>query len=721
MTVPENFFPIGATYAPLPKATEVDMAEWPRDIENMRKLGLNTFRLFICHDRIERVPGVRDYGPVDRAFELAEQNGLRVIANVGGTFTNLQAIYPPRHLVYDRHCTLFKPSPDAPEELRFNRFKLCYDDPACQEAAAEFIREAVARYRDRPSLLAWSGWNEPRPAECFCGHTVALFRTWLREKYGSLEALAKAWSSEFPVEFRNWEDVHPQPKAGFEDGGYVPFLDWRRFIDWNRRAKFNLVRGWIRSVDPSTPVISHMIAPGYADIFGEEDILGTSIYTMHAQQKSHRGFSEYDFATRQHVFFLSQGRRKHRRDPNGFWVVETEAGPVSWVHDLVPRGYSPRQMNARDMLFVAHGARAILRWLYRSRISDAQAGEFNLVGWDGRITGRAVEFGRLAGFLNAHADLFTRHEPDFSGVLILDYRRGALDLQIAEGYEFRYEDAMRNLYNALLHIGVRAEFCNARQIGEAILDNVRVLFIPFCPYVDSGMAEKLRAFVAAGGTLIAETPFAIKDTDGIHHVRTPGGMMDLFGAQVFGLDKLPGFRCGTLPAYDFKAEMEAAEGTVEQRFSDGTPAVVTHRYGRGRTVLYGSQVSLAYQLEEHFYPREVPVLCYAEGEAFRRELASRLEAAGVLPAWELCDVEPELHKYIQIAPRRLPDGRKLWFILNMSGRGNCFSLRFPGMAQAAVVGTSSEAERVEYRDGRLVFSLDDWGWAVLVTAGEGEK
>ena len=96
-----KIFPVGATYAPLPKATEVDPSEWPRDIENFASLGFNTFRLFLCWDRIEQQPGKRDFSRVDLAFELAARHGLRVIANVGGTFTNLQAIYPPRHLVYE--------------------------------------------------------------------------------------------------------------------------------------------------------------------------------------------------------------------------------------------------------------------------------------------------------------------------------------------------------------------------------------------------------------------------------------------------------------------------------------------------------------------------------------------------------------------------------------------------------------------------------------------
>ena len=720
----QQIFPVGATYAPLPKAMEVDPAEWPQDLENFAKLGLNTFRLFLCWDLIEREPGKRDFSRVDLAFDLAARNGLRVIANVGGTFTNLQAIYPPRHLVYDEHCTLLKPKPDSDGKLRFNRFKLCYDDPHYQELAREFLHDAVARYMGRSELIAWSGWNEPRLAECYCHHTVELYRKWLERKYGNLETLAKAWSTEFPVRFRSWKDVNPQPEASFEAGGYVPFLDWRRFLAENRTAKFNLIRSWIREVDPVTPVISHLCSPYDADIFGKEDVLGTSVYTIHAQGKSYSGYTPYEFVTRQNLQFISEGRRRERRDPEGFWVVETEAGPVSWVHNLVPRSYSPRQMNARDLLFVAHGARAVLRWLYRSRISDAQAGEFNLVGWDGRITKRAEEFGQLARFLNEHAEEFSVHTADFSGVVILD-ARDCVDIAAAEGYENRYEEACLKLYNALLHNGIRAELRNTRQLCEGALelDGIKVLFIPFHPHLDPRLAERLRGFVRKGGTLIAESPFALKNMTGIHYEVTPGNMADLFGAQVFDLEKLKEPTCGPLPAFDFKAVAELRGGVAEAVFSDGAPAIVVNKPGKGRTVLYLSQVSIAYQLEPPFYPSDVPVISYRDGEKFRNELLRQLAPAGVTPGWEFVEIDrEETRKYLQIFRRNLPDGRKLLFILNMDESQHRFTLHFPGVKRLEVFGASTPEERPGPANHGTKFDLAPWGWAVLAeVAAEGEN
>lgn len=712
MKFTNGFFPIGATYAPLPKATEVPVSEWSGDLENMAKLGFTTFRLFICWDRVEQERGNCDFSRIDRSFELARQYGLKVIANVGGTFTNLQAIYPPRWLVYDLNCTLLKPAPDASEELHFNRFKLCYDDPVYQREARTFIQKAIARYKDHPNLIAWSGWNEPRLAECYCKHTVAAYREWLKNKYGTPEAVAAAWSSEFPIRFRSWDDVFPQPKASFEDGGYVAFLDWRAFLAWNRTDKFHTVRGWIREVDPETPVLSHMCGPYDIDIFGQEDILGTSIYTIHAQGKV-GDFKPYEFTTRQNLHFMPEGRRAHRADPEGFWCVETEAGPVSWVHNLIPRSYTPRKMNARDVLFVAHGARAILRWLYRSRVSDAQAGEFNMVGWDGRITERAAEFGKLAEFLNRHHDLFLHHTDEPSGVLVLDVR-DCDSLSAAEGYGYRYTNEMHNLNNALLHIGVRARFCNARQIAEGILDHAKVLIVPFRPHVDPSMADQLRAFVKNGGTLLAESPFATKDMRGIHYEVTPGRLTDVFGAQVYDLEKLDEPTCGGIPAFDFRAKIECLDGQVEGRFANGDPAIVTHRFGKGKTVLYGSDLFDAYQLETPLHgsvnPRNIS---WAEGETLRAELRKRLFDAGVQPTHELLDIDDDSRKNIQVLFRRLPDGGRLLFVLNMDDKPNRFALRFRGMERFSVLGDSENGGSAAFSGGTFNFRFREWGWSIL--------
>ncbi|MBR4664095.1 MAG: beta-galactosidase [Lentisphaeria bacterium] len=690
-----DFFPVGASYAPLAKATEVDISEWPDDLRNFRNFGYNTFRLFICHDRVEQRHGQRDFSRIDRAFELAAENDLKVIVNIGGTFTNLQSVYPPRWLYYDLGCTLCKSSPEASEKLEGNRLKLCYDDPVYQRETKDFIQAAVTRYKDHPSLIAWSGWNEPNPTECFCPHTLNLFRAHLKEKYGTLDELAKAWSTEFPVYFRTWDDVFPQPQAGFSYGGYIPYQDWVLFLAENLRDKFRMICSWVKEIDQETPVISHFSRTWNSDFFGCEDIPGTSVYSFHAQQQG-PDWEPYEFTHRQNLFFLPEGRRKNRRDPNGFWVVETEGGPVAWVHYLLPRSYSPRKYNARDVLFAAHGARAILRWLYRSRVSDGQAGEFNLVGWDGSATERAELFGKLARFFNRHATLFLTHEPDNPGIYIWD-GQGGDGMAIAESYQKRYVPSIHHLWAAFRESGFAAEICDTRQILEGILDQAKVFAVPFNPYVNSEEAEILRKFVAGGGLLLAESPFAIKNRQGIHYEFTPGLLTDVFGLQVYDLEKLESGECGGIHAIDFHAKIRLKGAVADACFPNGDPAIASHRYGKGMTVLYASVLGSAYEPDT--------------GEALRRELTGRLAAFGLGPAWKIEDLDIAAAKNIQVHPRRLPDGGKLLFVLNMDEVPHEFTVTLPCVKQAEELGNSDSPGCCSF-DGKFHFRLAEWGWSV---------
>jgi beta-galactosidase len=689
----------------LAKATEVDCSQWEQDLKNFKELGLNTFRLFICWDRVEQKRGERDFSKIDYAFDLADKYNLKVIVNTGGTFANLQAIYAPRWLVYDEDCQILMPTPNTSEKLEANRFYLCYDDPKYQELAKDFLQEAIARYKDCSSLLAWSGWNEPRISECFCKHSTKQFREWLKNKYGNIDELEKAWSTEFPVSFRDWSDVFPQKSANFSDGGYVPFLDWKYFLEYNRKSKFELIQKWIKEIDSETPVISHVCTPHDSDIFGSEDILGTSIYKIHGDGKRDKPFTAEEFAN-QSTFLMSRGFRKHRKDPQGFWVVETEAGPVSWVHNTMPRSYTARQMNARDLSYISYGARAIQRWLYRSRISDAQAGEFNLVGWDGTITERARAFGELAAKVNQNTSIFLNHLPSNNDIYILgvnDYNYHAE----AEGYGWRYHNSLYVLTNALRHLGYNFHVCNERQIHEGILNEAKILFCPHCIYLNAATEKVLRIFVKKGGSIIAETPFAIKNREGIHYEKTPGNMVDIFGAQVYDMERLgDDQKLGKLPGYDLIGHIRLQGGTVEAEFDTGSPAIVSNNYGKGRAVLYASQVVINYSNASGV------ISCPENARLIKAELKKQLDLAGVASAWELSCTE-DVRNHIHIAKRMLPDGRKLVFVINMDDKDHSIKVKIPKLINAKELISSDEMS-AKINDEEYSFDFKDWGWSVLL-------
>jgi len=323
--------------------------------------------MFIAWDRVERMRGTFDYSKSDYSFRLAERYGIKVVVNFG-CIRNPAGVYTPRWIHDVCGATLVRPPGGRPDDgAAENVLTLCPDDPAFMREAEAFVKRTVARYRASPALAAWAPWNEIGGSlwDCRCPYTLARYRAFLKDKYGTVDRLDKAWNTECELGLKNWDEAFPAARAGFSEGGYQPFLDFREFQAWNRARIFNLVSAWIREADPDHPRVVHLADPVHADGDFEGDIIGASTYLYLRRMKERCELSD-DFLNREWnykgaVFQLCD--RPWRKDPFGFWQVESEGGPIYWVHNCMPRTFAPEKMNARDMLWVSHGARSLMRWM----------------------------------------------------------------------------------------------------------------------------------------------------------------------------------------------------------------------------------------------------------------------------------------------------------------------------------------------------------------------
>jgi beta-galactosidase GanA len=93
-----------------------------------------------------------------------------------------------------------------------------------------------------PNFLGWDLWSEPSLINwahvdwiqnaqfCYCPATQARFREWLRAKYGSLDALNRAWHRKFA----SWDDIEPPRFSTILS--YTDYIDWKTFI-YDRLAR----------------------------------------------------------------------------------------------------------------------------------------------------------------------------------------------------------------------------------------------------------------------------------------------------------------------------------------------------------------------------------------------------------------------------------------------------------------------------------------------------
>jgi len=114
------------------------------------------------------------------------------------------------------------------------------------------------------------------------------------------------------------------------------------------------------------------------------------------------------------------------------------------------------------------------------------------------------------------------------------------------------------------------------------------------------VAERLRRFVAEGGTVIAESPFAYRDGEGLLQYSAPAfGLEEVFGCRTRDRESretAPPILCpeGEASVYRFWNEYELVEGEALASYAHGEAAVVRHHYGKGTTLVAGTEVFRQY-------------------------------------------------------------------------------------------------------------------------------
>lgn len=638
---PERVLPVSVWYgggrarAPMlePDARAKKEA-WRADIRRIRDLGFRAFRCWVDWASAEPEPGRYDFSTLDVLLELAEQEGMRVFVQVymdsapewvGRQFpdslfvsSNGQAVQPETAPGY------------------------CRDHPAVRRADTAFYR-ALAQHAARSrALIGWDLWSEPHvinwanptyipnPEFCFCPHTKRRFREWLRKRYGTLEALNRAWYRRY----RAWEEVEPNRLSTILS--YTDYIDWKMFIADKLGEDLRERYEAVKEAAPRTAATSHAAGVGLFSsphwwegqsddwtMARQVDYYGTSFYPKHSafvdREPSWRA-ALLDFAR---SFGFAEGR-------NGFVIGELQAG-----FGTVALNVSPEVTAADIRLWawsaLARGAKGIHFYAFYPMSTGYESGGFGLIGLDGTITERAREAGRFAQAVARHEELFLEARPPRAQVAVvydpLAHFVGGRQRQTPYGgpqgeVAGIERDSLLGVYKAFWPENVPVDFVHAGSLTAGSLAQYRLVYLPYPPMLPSGLGEVLRAYVRAGGRLVAEARAGWNSELGRASEVIPGmGLHELFGAREAAVETVRGrpvliFEGGLrVPGRWFREVLEPAGGRVVARFEDGAPAAVESSYGKGRALLVGSYVAAAYALNPE--------------EDARRWFVSLLDWAGV--------------------------------------------------------------------------------------------
>ena len=186
---PADLMRIGVYYYP----EAWPAAEWPRDIANMKTMGLEFVHMGeFAWAFMEPQEGKFDFAWLDRCVQLCADQGLKVVLCT-------PSAAPPVWLT-QAHPEVLMVDASGRRMQHGSREQACWNVAAYRTYVARIDEELGRRYGHDPRVWGWQIDNELShygKEPCYCDACQAAFRTWLRKKYGTIDALNRDWGNAF--------------------------------------------------------------------------------------------------------------------------------------------------------------------------------------------------------------------------------------------------------------------------------------------------------------------------------------------------------------------------------------------------------------------------------------------------------------------------------------------------------------------------------------------
>ncbi|WP_274650967.1 beta-galactosidase [Paenibacillus humicola] len=687
--------PYGAVYF---RKSNPPRKDWERDYAQASRDGMNLFRHWFMWSAIEIAPGRYDWEEYDAQLELAAKYGIRTIIAEMTTFTPEWLNRKYRHLLLQQADGKTAVSRmQVSSAIGGHTGGLCLDHDESKRLTGEFLRELVLRYTDHPGMFGYDVWNECNYGHqvCYCPATQNKFREWLREKYGSLEALGKAWRR---YSFAEWEDV----QAPVFKEAYPECIDWLEFRKHNFHAQMQWKVELIRSLDSRNSVTAHGIAASLQNMAagGSDDWLAASKVSSYGLTWVTARKGSEPWKQSQAIDLVRAGSRG-----KPFWHAEMQGGPL-WLQPQVVgrekedgRVATAADVRLWNMTSLAGGARGIMYLRWRSLLDGPLFGAFGLYDTDGLQNPRSEAASEIAKWANGEAqrDLFLSSpvKGDIGIVVVPETQVFNHLLEQAGEGEF-YTKCMWGTYQGFFDNHIQADYVLIDHIDEYC-----VLYLPYPIKLSAENAGRIAGWVEKGGILISEgCPAYFGDAGRVGVVQPNHGWDRLFGALQHEVEFMPDIAQhisfdldgAKVPGGLFLQSYAPTTGTVRGTYADGRVAAVQHSFGKGKAMLVGTFPSEGYfrTKDENGMEYFRRVFAWSGGNQSVKvngpHLRVRLQdGAGGKFAWILNPHRESAEAEIEISPQfaKIASCKVLWGDPNTAVRDNLFSIRVP--AKDAIV------------------------------------
>ncbi|WP_078544691.1 beta-galactosidase [Litchfieldia alkalitelluris] len=574
---------------------------WEDDFKRMKDLNFSVVRMAeFAWSIFEPEEAQFSFEFFDRVLDLAHQYGLKVVL---GTPTAT----PPAWLTY-KYPEVLNVSQEGVQYQHGQRRHYNYNSPIYQELSARIVEKMAEHYKSHPAVIGWQIDNELNcEINVFyseADHTA--FRSWVKNKYDSLEKLNQAWGTVFWNQtYTEWEQVHLTRPTVSDSPNPHQALDEKRFISDSAISYAELQekiirkhvgdKQWVTTNGLFGHLDNHKMTDELLDFFAYDSYPNFSTIYPDTGEKP--------LLDRKWSWNLSTVRSI---SPN-FAVFEQQSGPGGWVNRMEQPSPKPGQMRLWTYQSIANGADMVLYFRWRTATMGTEIYWHGLNDYHNQPNRRIKEVSQISEELQKIGEKIAGSTYKAEVAILKDYENewdGELDLwhgPLEQKSVMAWFKALQ--YN---HVPVDA-FYLSQDTSINDLEGYKVLIYPHPTILTEETASLLQEFAEQGGTVIFGCRTGYKNLDGQCYMKPfPGPVSSLCGVTVedFSLvgpyENAPSIQMDgeQLSADSFieALKVESEEAEVIARFAEGymseKPVLVKNPVGKGASYYYGSTFTL---------------------------------------------------------------------------------------------------------------------------------
>lgn len=572
---------------------------WAKDLERMREVGIEVIRIAeFAWNKVEPAEGVFTFAFYDEFLDLAYEKGISVI------FCTPTAT-PPAWMSY-QYPEILNVDKDGRTYRHGSRQHYTYNSPKYREFTSRIVEKLGEHYGAHPAIIGWQIDNELNCGvnEFYSASDTAAFQRFLKNKYGTLDALNDAWGTVFWNQtYTAWEEIDVPQRVPANAVNPHRMMDFYRFISDSAcgyaKLQADILKKYVkpddfittngifgnldnhRMTEESLDFITYDSYPNFAyclDDYKETDIL--------KDRKWSRNLAEV------------------RSVSPVFGIMEQQSGANGWTNSMEAPTPRPGQMTLWTMQSIAHGADYVSYFRWRTCTFGTEIYWHGILDYSGRENRRLREVAAISEKLK-RLQMVAGAQYQAKVGIIRDYDN-IWDTQLDSWHARVDKKSNQSLLTAMQLNHVPFDFVYLTDEAKD-LSKYEVLFYPHGAILTKDRIEILEKYVESGGKLVMGCRTGYKDTNGRCVTEyLPGLASKLTGTDITEYSFVAPDDGKVMVNWDGK-EIEAAIfndllqpagetaevlAVYSNSYYAGTPALIRNRFGAGEAYYFGGAFDL---------------------------------------------------------------------------------------------------------------------------------